>query len=93
MDVIPEQALRRESQVDMHTGRGGAANVHHVSGHASGTITSGPSGQTTPPVGQQNHRLERGGEGNVQQSGSKHEGVLDTMKQIFSNKKYGLRWK
>ncbi|MCJ1316576.1 hypothetical protein MMC15_001897 [Xylographa vitiligo] len=74
IDVIPEQAFRRESQVDTHTGRGGAANVHHV-------------GQTTMPVGQQDHHIERGGEGNVQHSGGKHEGALSTLKQMFSSKK------
>ncbi|MCJ1380332.1 hypothetical protein MMC17_003435 [Xylographa soralifera] len=87
MEVIPEQALRRESQVDTHTGRGGAANVHHASSPASVSSASSPSGTVTIPVEQQNHHVGRGGEGNVQHSGTKPESALGVLKHMFSGTK------
>ncbi|MCJ1393494.1 hypothetical protein MMC18_006369 [Xylographa bjoerkii] len=81
VEVIPEQALRRESQVDTHTGRGGAANVHP----ASSTPT--PSGPAIAPREQQNHHVGRGGEGNEQHKSAKHEGAVDALKHLFSGKK------
>ncbi|MCJ1437554.1 hypothetical protein MMC27_006941 [Xylographa pallens] len=87
VEVIPEQALRRESQVDTHTGRGGAANVRHASSSAPVAAASGPPSQDITPIEQQNHHVGRGGEGNVQHSGEKHESALDTLKHMVFSKK------
>ncbi|MCJ1414324.1 hypothetical protein MMC32_000650 [Xylographa parallela] len=87
VEVIPEQALRRESQVDTHTGRGGAANVRHASSSAPAAAASGPPGQDIMPIEQQNHHSGRGGEGNVQHSSGKHEGAVDTLKHMVFGKK------